>query len=162
MDDEVETVEVCKKLVRVVNNWLFFSVIVMGALVRASSVFSTLTGVDGVGIAGMGLRDVPCRQKVCHKPFLQSPLSPLFALLSIIPFSSCRSRALPDSGARPDRSSHNHDLIHSTSFLFLLRRDGSHLCLQVQPIVCHCLSLFGHLSLYLRSPISKVESSDQF
>ena len=64
LDDEVETVEVCKKLVRVVNNWLFFSVIVTRALARASSVFSTLTGADGVGIAGMGLRDVPCKQNV--------------------------------------------------------------------------------------------------
>ena len=82
----------------------------------------------------------------------------LFAPCFIISLSSCQGRTLPDSGARPDRSSHSHDLIHSTSFLFLLRRDGSHLCLQVRPIVCHCLSLFGHLSLYLRSPISRLDS----
>ena len=59
-DDEVVTVEVCKKLVRVVNNWLFFSVIVTRALARASSVFSTLTGADGVGIAGMGAVQTKC------------------------------------------------------------------------------------------------------
>ena len=63
-EDEPETIEVCKKLVRVVNNWLFFSVIEMRALARASSVFSTLTGVDGVGIARIGLREVLCKQKV--------------------------------------------------------------------------------------------------
>ena len=85
-------------------------------------------------------------------------ISSLFAPFPLFPFLVAKAGPFPDSGARPDRSSHNHDLIHSTSFLFLLRRDGSHLCLQVRPIVCHCLSLFGHLSLYLRSPFSKVDS----
>ena len=61
-----------------------------------------------------------------------------------------------------DRSSHTHDIIHSTSFLFLLRRDGSHLCLQVRPIVCHCLSLFGHLSFVFKESNLQGRQSDQF